>query len=197
MRKKNRKKRIIIICIILLILLLIIILLSFKNFMLKKEDTLDDTFSVPTPIYIKEDENKLYPDNIYAVVYRYKGNADMTKVYNSLYRFKTYVDLLSDRCNTLTDEKTIQDYFLLNVDYIKEYTGITDIEKFKSLVEEIRKLNNSNKVFEKASIEIASIIEEEDRLVCDLDLEYNDVVLNFKFTILNSSDNNITYIYEH
>lgn len=192
--KNNKKKRIFIITIVFVAIVLIILICRLVS--LRNNKVTPDKTGVAKPIYIKDDEIKLYPENIFAIVYRYKGDSDLVTIYNSLYKFKEFIELLSEY-DTLKSDNEIQEFYSVNASNIKEYTGIKSIDEFKALLEETKKLSNSKKEFVKSSINMDSIVEDENGITCKLDIEYKDVTVSFKFIVLNSGTNSRnTYLYK-
>ena len=181
-----------------LVIVLLILLLKLnryrKNNISQEPKTNDDYYGTGIPVYIDDDNDELYPENIYAVVYRYKGEVELFDIYESLYYFKTFIEDISRE--DLSTEEKIQEFFQENQKYIEARTNTNnDIEAFKAILEEAKKVNLAEETFQKAMIDIDSIEENIEGITCKLSLRYTNTILNFQFSILNDVLKN-TYIYK-
>lgn len=178
-----KKKKIFKLIFILTIVVFFIIILYFIN-NIKNNTYEDDYYNYGTPIYINETDEKIYPQNIYTVVYKYKGKADLTKLYNNIYLFKEYIEELSAVVKNLDSEELLT-YYDSNMLSIKKYTGITDIETFKKLVENVKKINEDS-VFEKAEAVIETLKNDNEKLSCQINMIYTSgTTLKFIINISN------------
>ena len=192
-KSKNKNKKIIIMLFILLIILIIFIVL-LNVLSSKKDDYENDAYKYGTPIYIKEEEKKVYPENIYTIVYRYSGDADLTELYGSIYKFKEYLESLNEKVKDLS-EAELETYCIKNKALLKKYVGLESIDEFKKVIKDSNKVYGLE--FEKAEMNIETLEINDEKLTCEMKLIYsNNTIISYKLNIFNESSVENIFIYE-
>lgn len=169
--KKDKRIKFILIMLLFLVVILFICLVTLN----KVEDSTDkDELILTDPVYISEENRKIYPENSYQLVYTYSGKQNLTsEFYNKIYRFEEYIRQISQKVSSL-NEKQVEEYFDLNSYTIKSFTGITELAEFKKLVKNIDIFTDSSITLEKAVFNIDEKEVTEDYTICPLSFYYTN-----------------------
>lgn len=128
-------KKIIYVLIILNIILMITLIFWSK---IKTNDSqLEITKLVPATV---EDARKIYPEGSFKFTYLYDGEINLDNFYGGIYKFVNYIKNIYKDIIELSDEQ-IGSYYYMNKEVIFQSTGISKLEDYQILVNQIKKCN--------------------------------------------------------
>ncbi len=169
----NKKIKVILITFIILNLIMLgvltslILLTNKKNG--EKQNQIDNNITVQQ---IDEYHGRIYPKNFGKLSYSYKGNIDLNYFYEITYKLVNYLPDLSAVVANYSEEQ-LKGYFTQNQEQIKENTGITNYNTFKTLSNKIKNMNG-NSEYKDATIDMLSYKDNEDYVQFLLTVNYRD-----------------------
>ena len=167
----NLKKLIVLISILFIFILICLGLIRF--FTIKQNVEEDDELVLTDPVYINENNGKIYPENSFQFVYTFSGNYKISDdFYKIIYNFEMYLHKISKDIDKIS-ENEIQTYFLSNQYEIKNKSGIVEETDFEQLVSKIKGLSYTCKL-EKAVLVIDEKQQVDQYTMCPIKFIYND-----------------------
>ena len=142
-------------------------------------------------------EDKITPRNLATLYSTYKGEAEITDLYKSLFEFENYLPELTQSLKNSNNE-IIAEYYRNNQNKVLKKTGISNETSFIEFVDYIKKYDFTELTFEYCEIDTTSYKDQLGYLEMTIGFKYSEMddMINFDVKFLKRKDINSMVIYD-
>lgn len=181
----KRKKRLKIIIFILLIIM-VILLVNLISYLNKRKESAGRYSSEELEMIEENIDNylsdKITPKGISKLYGNYKGENDLNDIYRSIYKFVNYLPILANKVD-YNSVDSIKNYYDANRSEIKDIFGISNLEEFTKLIENLNEIEYKGQKFIDSQIDSTTFKNEKSYFSFDIKFNFEKIEKEFKIKL--------------